>query len=69
MVVITQELFACSHRNSPDSSLAGRDLMLPKTRSAFVFTEGLTLEFPHVDQPMVSNNPEKNADLGLLLCE
>lgn len=33
------------------------------------FRRGLTLEFPQVDQSMVSDNPERNKDLDLLLCK
>lgn len=34
-----------------------------------LFIRGLTLEFSQVDQSVVSDNPERNADLDLLLCK
>lgn len=39
------------------------------TVASVTFVRGLTLEFAQVDESMVSDNPGRNGDVGLLLCK
>lgn len=80
-VVIKLELFVRVHRNQEqrfgwyisDAFLSyeycrGRAFLSFKVVVVVVGVR-LTLEFPKVDQAMVSDNPERNADVDLIICK